>query len=237
MPAEQSSIAAALQRVQQQIRAAEAHYARPRRSVTLLAVSKTKPSSDIRTALLAGQTDFGENYVDEAVAKIGELRDSAAIWHYIGQIQSNKTRLIAEHFDWVHSVDRAKIAHRLAEQRPATLAPLNICLQVKLDDEPGKGGVEPAALNELADWVATHATLKLRGLMVIPKPSEGLTAQRESFARARQLFETLRQRHPEVDTLSMGMSGDLEAAIAEGSTLVRVGTAIFGARTPHSVAK
>ncbi|HEN8798843.1 TPA: YggS family pyridoxal phosphate-dependent enzyme [Pseudomonas putida] len=196
-------------------------------SVQLLAVSKTKPASAIREVHAAGVRDFGENYLQEALTKQQELRDLPLIWHFIGPIQSNKTKAIAEHFDWVHSVDRLKIAQRLSEQRPAGLAPLNICLQVNVSGEDSKSGCAPADLPALAKAVAALPNLHLRGLMAIPEPTVDRAAQERAFASLRQLQEELVLG---LDTLSMGMSHDLEAAIAQGATWVRIGTALFGAR-------
>ena len=196
-------------------------------TVRLLAVSKTKPASAVREAYAAGLRDAGENYLQEALAKQEELSDLALIWHFIGPIQSNKTRAIAEHFDWVHSVDRLKIAQRLSEQRPAGLAPLNICLQVNVSGEASKSGCEPADLPALARSVAALPGLRLRGLMAIPEPTDDRAAQEAAFAVLRELQEHLGL---DLDTLSMGMSHDLEAAIAQGATWVRIGTALFGAR-------
>lgn len=196
-------------------------------SVHLLAVSKTKPASAIREVHAAGVRDFGENYLQEALKKQQQLGDLPLIWHFIGPIQSNKTKAIAEHFDWVHSVDRLKIAQRLSEQRPAGLAPLNICLQVNVSGEDSKAGCAPTDLPALAEAIAALPNLQLRGLMAIPEPTEDRTAQEAAFARLRQLQEGLGLG---LDTLSMGMSHDLEAAIAQGATWVRIGTALFGAR-------
>nr|WP_295711268.1 YggS family pyridoxal phosphate-dependent enzyme [uncultured Halomonas sp.] len=199
----------------------------------LLAVSKTKPAAMIRQAWQLGQREFGENYLQEALEKQTELADlDDIVWHFIGPLQSNKTRAVAEHFDWVHSVDRLKIAKRLSEQRPTQLAPLNICLQVNISREESKAGVLPEDLEELAKEVATLPNLHLRGLMAIPAPAEGVEAQRQPLAALREALTSLQSRLPDVplDTLSMGMSDDLEAAIMEGATLVRLGTAIFGAR-------
>ena len=195
--------------------------------IGLLAVSKTKPAADIREAHAAGLRDFGENYLQEALEKQAELDDLPLIWHFIGPIQSNKTRPIAEHFDWVHSVDRLKIAQRLSEQRPAHLPPLNICLQVNVSAEDSKSGCSPEELAELAKAVAALPNLRLRGLMAIPEPTDDVAAQHAAFAHLRQLRDDLAL---DLDTLSMGMSHDLEAAIAEGATWVRIGTALFGAR-------
>ncbi|AHD16865.1 hypothetical protein C163_24860 [Pseudomonas sp. FGI182] len=196
-------------------------------SVQLLAVSKTKPASAIREIHAAGVCDFGENYLQEALTKQQALGDLPLIWHFIGPIQSNKTKAIAEHFDWVHSVDRLKIAQRLSEQRPAGLVPLNICLQVNVSGEDSKSGCAPADLPALAKAVAALPNLRLRGLMAIPEPTDDRAAQEAAFATLRQLQEGLGLG---LDTLSMGMSHDLEAAIAQGATWVRIGTALFGAR-------
>ena len=196
-------------------------------SVQLLAVSKTKPASAIREVHAAGVRHFGENYLQEALTKQQALSDLPLIWHFIGPIQSNKTKAIAEHFDWVHSVDRLKIAQRLSEQRPAGLAPLNICLQVNVSGEDSKSGCAPADLPALAKAVAALPNLRLRGLMAIPEPTDDRAAQEAAFATLRQLQEGLGLG---LDTLSMGMSHDLEAAIAQGATWVRIGTALFGAR-------
>ncbi|WP_349975944.1 YggS family pyridoxal phosphate-dependent enzyme [Pseudomonas sp. WHRI 8519] len=197
-------------------------------SLKLLAVSKTKPASAIRELHAAGVCDFGENYLQEALAKQQDLQDLPLIWHFIGPIQSNKTKAIAEHFDWVHSVDRLKIAQRLSEQRPPSLPPLNICLQVNVSGEASKSGCAPEDLPGLANAVATLPNLRLRGLMAIPEPSEDRAEQEAAFASLRQLQEGLNLG---LDTLSMGMSHDLEAAIAQGATWVRIGTALFGARS------
>ncbi|GHS82690.1 YggS family pyridoxal phosphate-dependent enzyme [Pseudomonas sp. ITEM 17296] len=196
-------------------------------SIQLLAVSKTKPASAIREIYAAGVRDVGENYLQEALTKQEALRDLPLIWHFIGPIQSNKTKAIAEHFDWVHSVDRLKIAQRLSEQRPAALAPLNICLQVNVSGEDSKSGCAPADLPALAEAVAKLPNLRLRGLMAIPEPSDDRAAQEAAFASLRTLQQRLGLG---LDTLSMGMSHDLEAAIAQGATWVRIGTALFGAR-------
>ncbi len=196
-------------------------------SVQLLAVSKTKPASAIREIHAAGVCDFGENYLQEALTKQQALGDLPLIWHFIGPIQSNKTKAIAEHFDWVHSVDRLKIAQRLSEQRPAGLAPLNICLQVNVSGEDSKSGCGPTDLPALAKAVAALPNLRLRGLMAIPEPTDDRAAQEAAFATLRRLQEGLGLG---LDTLSMGMSHDLEAAIAQGATWVRIGTALFGAR-------
>ncbi|MEW6342628.1 MAG: YggS family pyridoxal phosphate-dependent enzyme [Paraburkholderia sp.] len=218
--------------VQQRIDRAAQLASREPRSVALLAVSKTFPADDVRAVHAAGQRAFGENYVQEAVAKIEALADLRASleWHFIGPLQSNKTRPVAENFDWVHSVDRLKIAQRLAEQRPAHLPPLNVCLQVNVSGEATKAGVTPAEAAGIAQAVAALPQLRLRGLMSIPEPAGTVEAQRVPHRQLRELFEQLRAGGLELDTLSMGMSADLEAAVLEGATLVRVGTAIFGAR-------
>ena len=209
---------------------AEARAGRAPGSVKLLAVSKTHPARVIREALHCGQRLFGESYVQEWIDKAAELADEPVEWHFIGPIQSNKTRLIAEHAAWVHSLDRVKIAERLSAQRPASLPPLQVCLQVNISAEPTKSGAAPAELPALAEAVSALPGLKLRGLMAIPAPTEDIIAQRRAFAAVREVQETLCARGLELDTLSMGMTGDMEAAIAEGATLVRIGTAIFGER-------
>lgn len=224
------SIADNLKHVQAQIERACQAAGRPVGSVRMLAVSKTWGPEAVRAAHAAGQTAFGENYIQEAVDKIDALKDLALEWHCIGPIQSNKTRLVAEHFDWVHSVDRLKIAQRLSEQRPDHLPPLQVCIQVNVDGGESKSGVSPQELPALAQAVATLPRLQLRGLMTIPEPAETDAQMRAVHAQAKTLLEALRQQGLPLDTLSMGMSADMEAAIAEGSTMVRVGTAIFGKR-------
>ena len=199
--------------------------------ISLLAVSKTVAASVIREAFSYGQHSFGENYLQEALDKQNALRDLQLHWHFIGPIQSNKTRLIAENFSWVHSVDRLKIAERLSEQRPAHLPPLNICLQINVSGEARKGGVRPEDAEGLAHSIALLPQLLLRGLMAIPAPADGLENQRVPFALMQKLFTRLNKTGLNLDTLSMGMSHDLTAAILEGATIVRVGTAIFGSRT------
>jgi pyridoxal phosphate enzyme (YggS family) len=225
-----TTIQANLQTVRDRIAAACAAAQRPVNDVTLLAVSKTFGPEAVRAAHAAGQRAFGENYIQEAVDKIGQLADLPLEWHCIGPIQSNKTRLVAQHFQWAHTVDRLKIAQRLSEQRPAGLPPLNVCLQVNTDGGPTKAGVAPSEVAQLARAVAALPNLRLRGLMTIPDPVEGFEAQRALHAQATRLFEALKAQGLPLDTLSMGMTADLEAAIAAGSTLVRVGTAIFGGR-------
>jgi pyridoxal phosphate enzyme (YggS family) len=199
-------------------------------SVTLLAVSKTQPASAIRSAATAGITNLGENYLQEALDKMADLHDLPLCWHFIGPIQSNKTRSIAEHFDWVHSVDRLKIARRLSEQRPAGMPPLQVCLQVNISGESSKSGIMPGELAQLAVAVNELPALRLRGLMAIPAASTDTVAQRQAFAQLRHCLEALQTTLPGLDTLSMGMSADLESAIAEGSTIVRIGTDVFGPR-------
>ena len=199
-------------------------------SILLLAVSKKKPASDIRMAYQYGQRDFGENYLQEALQKMEEVDDLGIRWHFIGAIQSNKTRPIAEAFDWAHCIDRLKIATRLSEQRPPDMAPLNVCIQINIDHEDSKAGIDPAELPELAEAVASLPGIRLRGLMAIPAPREDYDEQCRAFARVAEALEMLRQQGIDCDTLSMGMTQDMEAAIAQGSTLVRIGTAIFGER-------
>ncbi len=198
--------------------------------VTLVAVSKAQTAESIRVAATAGVTDFGENYLQEALAKMDQLADLAAHWHFIGGIQSNKTRAIAERFDWVHSIDRLSIARRLSEQRPYHSAPLNLCIQVELVPEPNKGGIAPAEVAQLAAAAAQLPRVRLRGLMCVPPPQPNAAAERAVFARLRNLLEALNAGGHKLDTLSMGMSADFESAIAEGATLVRIGTALFGSR-------
>ncbi|MCY1283596.1 Pyridoxal phosphate homeostasis protein [compost metagenome] len=226
-----STIAKNIAKVGERIREAAQAAGREAATVGLLAVSKTKPAADIRAAFAAGLRDFGENYLQEALAKQAELADLALTWHFIGPIQSNKCKALAEHFAWVHSVDRLKVAQRLSDLRPAGLPPLNVCLQVNISGEASKSGCAPAELGALAAAVAGLPRLRLRGLMAIPEPCDDPAEQRATFARVRALADELRQRlNLDLDTLSMGMSHDLEAAIAEGATWVRIGTALFGAR-------
>lgn len=199
-------------------------------SIQLLAVSKTWPADKLRQMAALGQSCFGENYLQEALAKIEALADLDLQWHFIGPIQSNKTRDIAAHFDWAQSIDRFKIARRLDQQRSDEQAPLNVCIQVNIDNEDSKSGVKAGDVLPLAEQIAQLDRLKLRGLMVIPSRQTEESAQRASFHRAHDLFQQLQDQHPQVDTLSMGMTADLSAAIAEGSTMVRIGTALFGQR-------
>ncbi|KAE9640532.1 YggS family pyridoxal phosphate-dependent enzyme [Pseudomonas sp. PB103] len=222
-----STIADNISHVGSRIQTATQAAHRPENSVQLLAVSKTKPAEALREAYAAGLRDFGENYLQEALSKQLELADLPLIWHFIGPIQSNKTRAIAEHFDWVHSVDRLKIAQRLSEQRPAELPPLNICIQVNVSGEVSKSGCTPDDLPALAAAISTLPRLKLRGLMAIPEPTDDRAEQDAAFAAVQKLQASL---DLPLDTLSMGMSHDLESAIAQGATWVRIGTALFGAR-------
>jgi hypothetical protein len=215
------------------IRQTEKLHERVPGSVQLLAVSKTWPADNLRTVAELGQRQFGENYLQEALEKIAALPDLNLEWHFIGPIQSNKTRDIAAKFDWVQSVDRLKIARRLHEQRPVSLPPLNVCIQVNIDDEASKAGTSADDCLALAAEIAQLDRLCLRGLMVIPTKQTDVAAQRDSFRRAQALFKSLQQQFDGIDTLSMGMTGDLQAAIAEGSTMVRIGTALFGERTPQ----
>jgi len=224
------AIAENISKLAHRIRTSSQKNNRDEGSVKLLAVSKTRPAGAIREAAAAGITDLGENYLQEALDKIRELQDLELCWHFIGPIQSNKTRPIAEHFDWVHSIDRAKVARRLNEQRPADLAPLQVCLQVNISEEDSKSGADPRELRGLAALVESLPNLKLRGLMAIPAASDDPARQRAAFAALRRLLEELQADHPQMDTLSMGMSADLESAIAEGATIVRIGTDIFGPR-------
>jgi PLP dependent protein len=227
------SIAQHLEEVRQRIAQAAHDASRDPASVKLLAVSKTFPADDVRAAFDAGQRAFGENYVQEGIAKIAELADLRGDieWHYIGPLQSNKTKVVAEQFDWVHSIDRLKIAERLSAQRPAGAPALNVCIQVNVSGEESKSGVEPGEAAALAHAVAALPGLRLRGLMAIPEPAGTLDAQRQPHARLRELMDALRADGLDLDTLSMGMSADLEAAVLEGATMVRIGTAIFGKRT------
>lgn len=228
-----NDIAHNLAQVRDKISAAATGCGRASEEVTLLAVSKTKPASAIAEAIDAGQRMFGENYVQEGVEKIRHFREKGTAdlqWHFIGPLQSNKSRLVAEHFDWCHTVDRLRIATRLSEQRPVEMPPLNVLIQINISDENSKSGIALEELEHLAEQVAALPGLTLRGLMAIPAPETDYDRQ---FAVARQMavaFEALKTRYPTVDTLSLGMTDDMAAAIAAGSTMVRIGTAIFGAR-------
>ena len=230
-----SIIAENLQAVEATIASAAEAANRPRSSVQLLAVSKTFPAEAVLEAMAAGQRAFGENYLQEALDKIAlvaRAQPQAPVeWHFIGPIQSNKTRPIASSFQWVHTVERLKIAQRLSEQRPPELGPLNVCIQVNISGEASKSGAQEDEVPELARQVAQLPNLRLRGLMAIPEPQADAALQRQAFARLRALAERLRLEGLALDTLSMGMSGDMQAAIMEGATIVRIGSAIFGART------
>lgn len=231
-----STIALRLQQVHARTAQACRAAGRDPSSVTLLCVSKTQPPDAVREAFAAGERSFGENYVQEGVDKIASLTDlrSLITWHLIGPLQSNKTRVVAEHFDWVHSLDRLKIAQRLSEQRPAQLPPLQICLQVNISGEASKSGLLPDEVAEVANAVALLPRLQLRGLMSIPEPADSEAAQRVPHVALRELFNALIANGLPLDTLSMGMTADMDAAILEGATVVRVGTAIFGARAQRN---
>ena len=216
--------------IKQEIHIIEQKYQRPAGSVRLLAVSKTKPANDVRAAISAGQIDFGENYVQEAICKIIEINDPQINWHFIGPVQSNKTRAISKHFQWVHSVNRTKIAQRLNNSRPEHLPPLNICLQVNISNEDTKSGISLSELINLALFCSELPRLRLCGLMTLPAPSEKFEQQRIPFKQLREMLIQLQSSLPSLDTLSMGTTHDMEAAIAEGATMVRIGTAIFGER-------
>lgn len=225
------NMAQALAAVRQSIRDAEREFGRPEGSVRLLAVSKTRPADEVAAAAACGQHDFGENYAREAVAKIEALADPGLCWHFIGPVQGNKAPDVARHCHWVHSLDRARIARRLDAARPADQPPLNVCIQLNIDGEDSKSGVgTDAELRALADTVAALPRLRLRGLMTLPAPRPDFEAQRRPFRALRQQLEALRREGFDLDTLSMGTTADLRAAIAEGATLVRVGTGLFGAR-------
>lgn len=219
-----------LRNVKKTIRDAETKFQREPDSVHLLAVSKTKSVKDIQEAIACGQKEFGESYVQEALEKINLLNNEKIIWHFIGPIQKNKTKSIAQNFDWVHSVDRFIIAERMNTQRPEELSPLQICIQVNLDNEASKSGISSDEVLALAQAIKPLSKIKLRGLMAIPKATSDMMQQRNQFAQLRELLEQLNEHGFNLDTLSMGMSADIEAAIAEGSTIVRIGTAIFGER-------
>lgn len=224
-------IATQLQQVAARIEAAAKDSGRAPDTIRLLAVSKTKPAAMVEAAYSAGQRHFGENYLQDALEKIKALPLKGIVWHFIGAIQSNKTRTIAENFDWVHGVDRLKIARRLGEQRPADREPLNLCIQVNSSGEASKAGVTFEALPELAQQIAEVPNITLRGLMTLPAPTQTIEQQRQPFRLLREAMEQLNRQGLQLDTLSMGMSGDMEAAIAEGATIVRIGTNIFGARS------
>jgi len=225
-----TTIALNLQAVRDRVARAAERSGRSPGDVTLLAVSKTVPASYIEEAAHAGQKAFGESYAQEGVKKITVLGQMALDWHFIGPVQSNKTRLIAEHFEWVHSVDRERIAARLNDARPGDLEPLNVCIQVNVSGEDSKSGVSPGEERRLAEAIAALPRLRLRGLMAIPEPTPDPALQRARYALLRELRDGLVAAGHRIETLSMGMSDDLEAAIAEGATIVRVGAAIFGSR-------
>ena len=229
-PVSQNTIAQNIKSIQSQIHDAEKKYARVSGSVQLLAVSKTRPKEDIYTAFAENQQHFGENYLQDALSKIEEISEPSIEWHFIGPIQSNKTRQIAENFQWVHTIDRLKIAQRLSEQRNSKQKPLNVCIQVNVSGEESKSGVTPEETPSLAKQIAELPNIQLRGLMTIPASSNDFEQQRKPFKLLRELKNEIQSKGIELDTLSMGMSNDMEAAIAEGSTMVRIGTAIFGAR-------
>lgn len=229
-----STIQQNLEAVRSRISAAAQDCGRSPEEVTLLAVSKTKPVSAIEEAIAAGQRTFGENYVQEGVSKIQHFAQTPygaeLEWHFIGPLQSNKSRLVAEHFDWIHTIDRVKIAQRLSEQRPVECAPLNVLIQINISDESSKSGIELSELDALAAQVAEMPNLRLRGVMAIPAPEDDPAKQKAVFEQMEQAFLALKTQYPHIDTLSMGMTHDMAAAITAGSTLVRIGTAIFGAR-------
>lgn len=231
-----SNVRDRLAETRNRIASAAMRYGRDPDSVRLIAVSKTQPVELIRTLAALGQQEFAENYVQEALPKLAALADLSLTWHYIGQLQANKTRVVAEHFQWVHTLDRERIAVRLSEQRSVHAQPLNVCIQVRLADEPGKGGISKTELAQLARRVVELPRLRLRGLMCIPPPREGFEAQRQLFAELAECARELREQGMQLDTLSMGMSGDLEAAVAAGATCVRIGTAIFGERKSQAKA-
>jgi len=225
-----STISEGLQAITTRISAAATAAGRALEDIQLVAVSKTFPPEDIRAAFACGQRAFGESYVQEALEKINDLNDLPLEWHFIGPIQSNKTRAIAETFQWVHSVDRLSVAQRLSDARPALLPPLQVCLQVNISGEASKSGVAAAEVALLAEQVSHLSNVRLRGLMTVPRPTDDQEAQRAAFRSMRELLDSLRARGIALDTLSMGMSDDLEAAIQEGATIIRVGRAIFGER-------
>ncbi|WP_313654881.1 YggS family pyridoxal phosphate-dependent enzyme [Pantoea sp.] len=226
-----TSIQQNLQQVRQRIAAAAARCGRASEEITLLAVSKTKPASAVEAAFAAGQTAFGENYVQEGVEKVQALAaHPELVWHFIGPLQSNKSRLVAENFAWCHTIDRPRIAQRLNDQRPATLPPLNVLIQVNISDENSKSGIMLEAVSGLAEQIAGLPRLRLRGLMAIPAAESDYARQLAVCQQMAEAFRQLQQQYPDIDTLSLGMSDDMEAAIAAGSTMVRIGTAIFGAR-------
>lgn len=231
--ASQNTITKNIKSIRAQITEAEKKYDRQPGSVQLLAVSKTRPIEDVRAAFSENQFNFGENYLQDALPKIADISESAIAWHFIGPIQSNKTRQIAENFDWVHTIDRLKIAQRLSEQRDPSIKPLNVCIQVNTSNETSKSGVSPEETIMLAQQINALPNLHLRGLMTIPASTNNFEQQRQPFRLLREWKNELQSQGMELDTLSMGMTNDMEAAIAEGSTIVRIGTAIFGQRTKN----
>ncbi len=232
-----TSIETSLSLVRQRIRKAEREALREPHDVTLIAVSKTRPAADLARAYATGQRQFGENYVNELSDKVAALQDLDIEWHFIGALQSNKSRAVAEQAHWLHTLDRAKLAQRLHDQRPSEMAPLHVCIQINLDAQPSKAGLAPDDLDgiaALARSIADLSRLRLRGLMAIPAPQTNTAAQGTSLRRLKALQHTLLPEFPSLDTLSMGMSDDLEAAVLEGSTMVRIGSAIFGRRAPKT---
>jgi len=225
------SIAQSLEKIRNRVTVLERRYGRPPGDVRVLAVSKTKPPEAVLAAAQAGQRDFGENHLQDALTKLDALAHLDLIWHFIGPIQSNKTRAVASRFHWVHSVDRQKTAQRLNDQRPEELPPLNVCVQVNMSGEGSKSGVDPDGVAPLVEAVSKLPRLKLRGLMAIPRACDDIEEQRRPFAALRGILEAQNADGRNLDTLSMGMTNDMEAAIAEGATIIRIGTAIFGPRT------
>ena len=225
------NIAESLELLGQKIHLAEKKHGRASGSVKLVAVSKTRPINDIITAAACNQYDFGENYVQEAIDKIQSISNPRLIWHFIGPVQSNKTRDIATHFHWVHSIDRARIARRLSDARPENMPPLNVCIQINISNETSKSGIQPSEIRPLLDFCGGLPGIKVRGFMALPEPSDTFEKQRLPFRTLKKLLDDFNKPEPCYDTLSMGTTHDFEAAIAEGATIVRIGTAIFGARS------
>ncbi|RLA06190.1 MAG: YggS family pyridoxal phosphate-dependent enzyme [Gammaproteobacteria bacterium] len=234
LPSTDVSLGSRYRALQQTIARLAEQYEREPARVQLLAVSKTRSSVEIRDCAVAGQLQFAENYLQEALVKIDDCADLPLTWHFIGRIQRNKTRDIASNFSWVHTVDRPQIAQRLHDQRPPELGPLNVCIQVNLDGASNKGGIQEQEVPELAAAVMALDRLQLRGLMTIPEPADNLASQRQPYRRLAALLQELARDYPGVNTLSMGMSADMEAAIAEGTTLLRIGTALFGPRNTEA---
>lgn len=231
---EAGTISANIAKVSREVSSAADKYARECDGIRIMAVSKTRTEQDVRAAAACGIVDFGENYLQEAVGKIESCSDLGLCWHFIGPLQSNKTRPVAEHFAWVHSVDREKLLRRLNDQRPEASGRLNVCIQVNISAEDSKAGVLPSELESILAVAAAQPRLCLRGLMAIPEPARDFAAQRAPLDALAELFAEARGRYPSLDTLSMGMSADLEAAVAAGSTMLRIGTAIFGPRAPRA---